>query len=85
MRTSKGLIVPVEIRNTGKERAFYTVDVRVQGPDGFSAAVRVSTDTVGVYPGGSWPEEPTASDPGKPVPQHPRVTITHVSRQEFKQ
>lgn len=78
-----GLLVPVEIVNSGAERAFYKVDVRVQGPDGFSATVHLSTDVVGVYPGGSWPAELTATDPGKPVPSHPRVTITHVSRQEF--
>jgi hypothetical protein len=84
VRTSAGFTVPVEIVNTGTDRALYEVDIRVQGSGGFNATARVSTDVVGVYPGGSWPVELAVADPGKPVPQHPRVTITQISRQEFK-
>ncbi|WP_143179731.1 hypothetical protein [Streptomyces yunnanensis] len=83
VRTGAGLTVPVEIKNGGSRRAFYKVDIRVQGPGGFDVTVHVDTDTVGVYPGGSWPVEPTASDPGKPVPKHPQITIEHVSRREM--
>ncbi|MGV4924687.1 hypothetical protein [Streptomyces sp. HJ7] len=84
VRAGTGLIVPVEIKNSGSRRAFYKVDVRVQGPGGFDATVHVDTDVVGVYPGGSWPVEPTVSDPGKPVPQHPQITIERISRREMR-
>ncbi|MFF2808806.1 hypothetical protein ACFVT2_16825 [Streptomyces sp. NPDC058000] len=77
-------MVPVEIKNSGQNRAFYQVDIRVQGPGGFDATVHIDTDTVGIYPGGSWPVEPTASDPGKAVPEHPHVSIERVARRESR-
>ncbi|GGY61916.1 MULTISPECIES: hypothetical protein [Streptomyces] len=74
------LNIPVLIKNTGTERAHYTVAIRVEGPGGFDTTVRMSTDVVGVYPGGTWPTELNATDHTKPVPQHPEVTIMNVAR-----
>lgn len=74
------LTVPVMIKNTTSQRVQYTVDIRVEGPGGFDTTVHLRTDVVGVYPGGTWPEELTAVDHAKPVPQHPKVTITRVER-----
>lgn len=84
IRAGAKLTVPVEIVNTGKDRALYEVDIRVEGSGGFRATGRVTTDVVGVYPGGSWPVEVEVSDAGKPVPENPQVTITRISRDEFK-
>ncbi|MEK2479543.1 hypothetical protein [Streptomyces noursei] len=84
VRTGTGLTVPVEIKNSGSRRALYQVDVRVQGPGGFDATVHINTDVVGVYPGGSWPVEPTASAPGKPLPEHPQITIERIVRREIR-
>ncbi|WP_330296127.1 hypothetical protein [Streptomyces sp. NBC_00503] len=84
VRSRDGLTVPVEIKNTGAKRAFYKVDVRVQGADGFDVMLHVDTDTVGVYPGTSWPVEATAKAQGKPLPDRPHVTIEKVTREEFR-
>ncbi|WP_432066594.1 hypothetical protein [Streptomyces sp. C10-9-1] len=75
VRRGEEIAVPVEITNTGARRAIYRVDVRVTGAGGFDATRSLETDTVGVYPGASWPTELTFTDPGGPVPDDPRVSI----------
>ncbi|MEU2390984.1 hypothetical protein [Streptomyces sp. NPDC007369] len=78
---SGGLTVPVKITNNGKDRAFYTVELRITGPGGFESVVRLDTDTVGVHPHTDWPTELTATHPGKPVPEEPGVTVLRNDRQ----
>ncbi|MFD5553865.1 hypothetical protein ACFWIA_08510 [Streptomyces sp. NPDC127068] len=82
VRRGDALSVPVKITNYGARRAFYEVDVRLTGPGGFDATVRVETAVVGVYHGTSWPTELTAEDPGKPLPENPKVVIVKNDRQE---
>ncbi|MFE9662958.1 hypothetical protein [Streptomyces sp. NPDC005955] len=82
VRRGDALSVPVKITNHGTRRAFYEVDVRLTGPGGFDATVRVETAVVGVYPGTSWPTELTAEDPGTPLPKNPKVVIVKNDRQE---
>ncbi|NWF24968.1 hypothetical protein HW130_01620 [Streptomyces sp. PKU-EA00015] len=84
VREGDGLRVPLKITNTGSGRAVYRVDVRVTGPGGFDARVSMETGTVGVYPGASWPTELTFTDPGKPVPDHPRVSIVKSTREVLR-
>lgn len=76
--------MPLSITNSGKERAFYQVEVRITGPGGFDATVRVATDVVGLYPGTSWPTELTAKDPGKPLPVNPVVSIVKNYKRELQ-
>ncbi|MBT2396195.1 hypothetical protein [Streptomyces sp. ISL-100] len=83
-RTRSGLIIPVKITNKGDRRAIYRVDFRVTGPGGFQATAHIETAVVGLYPGTSWPTELTAEDPGKPVPEHPIVTIEKNAKQELR-
>ncbi|WP_138898493.1 hypothetical protein [Streptomyces chryseus] len=83
-RTTSGLTIPVKITNNGDRRAIYQVDVRITGPGGFDATAQVKTTVVGLYPGTSWPTELTAKDPGKPVPEHPIVTIEKNTKQELR-
>ncbi|MFJ3931288.1 hypothetical protein [Streptomyces sp. NPDC090029] len=80
VRRGEEIAVPVEITNTGARRAIYRVEVRVTGAGGFDATRSLETDTVGVYPGVSWPTELTFTDPGGPVPDDPRVAIVSSSR-----
>ncbi|MEU9773655.1 hypothetical protein [Streptomyces sp. NPDC047968] len=80
VRRGEEIAVPVEIANTGARRAIYRVEVRVTGAGGFDATRSLETDTVGVYPGASWPTELTFTDPGGPVPDDPRVSIVSSSR-----
>ncbi|MFF7652989.1 hypothetical protein ACFZCY_24730 [Streptomyces sp. NPDC007983] len=75
VRSGSALTVPVKITNHGDQRTFYDVAIRVTGPRGFDATVRMKSEVVGLYPGTSWPTELTARDPGSPVPENPRVTI----------
>ena len=75
VRSGSALTVPVKITNHGDQRVFYDVAVRVTGPQGFDATVRMKSEVVGLYPGASWPAELTARDPGSPVPENPRVAI----------
>ncbi|MFC4612804.1 hypothetical protein ACFO9E_34400 [Streptomyces maoxianensis] len=84
VREGDALRVPLKITNTGSGRAVYRVEVRVTGPGGFDAKVSMETRTVGVYPGGSWPTELTFTDPGKPVPDHPRVSIVKSTREVLR-
>lgn len=79
VRSGDEITVPVNITNTGTKRMVYRVEVRVTGAGGFDATRSMETDTVGVYPGASWPTELTFTDPGKPVPDNPRVTIVRSS------
>ncbi|MEU3047859.1 hypothetical protein ABZ705_15310 [Streptomyces sp. NPDC006984] len=81
VRRGEEIAVPVEIANTGARRAIYRVEVRVTGAGGFDATRSLETDTVGVYPGASWPTELTFTDPGGPVPGDPRVAIVSSSRE----
>ncbi|MCQ6552672.1 hypothetical protein NPS70_05600 [Streptomyces sp. C10-9-1] len=81
VRRGEEIAVPVEIANTGARRAIYRVEVRVTGAGGFDATRSLETDTVGVYPGASWPTELTFTDPGGPVPDDPRVSIVSSSRE----
>ncbi|MFK0254384.1 hypothetical protein [Streptomyces sp. NPDC090445] len=78
-----GIITPVKITNHGEDRAFYTVDLRITGPAGFDSVFHLDTDTVGVYPNTDWPTELTAADPGKPIPEDPKVTVLRSDRQPF--
>ncbi|MFF8387097.1 hypothetical protein ACF053_26100 [Streptomyces kanasensis] len=78
--TGNELTVPVHITNKSNKRLFYQVEIRVTGPGGFDVTRSMETDTVGVYPGASWPTELTFTDSeGKPVPESPRVTIVKSS------
>ncbi|WP_432247788.1 hypothetical protein ACRAR1_07795 [Streptomyces sanyensis] len=81
VRRGEEIAVPVEIANTGARRAIYRVEVRVTGAGGFDATRSLETDTVGVYPGASWPTELTFTDPGGPVPDDPRVAIVSSSKE----
>ncbi|MET9604527.1 hypothetical protein ABZZ17_05600 [Streptomyces sp. NPDC006512] len=72
------LRVPVSLTNQSTVRSFYEVTVRVTGPDGYEATGSFSTDTVGVYPGASWPTEVKVSMPGRAAPAEPKVEITEV-------
>jgi uncharacterized membrane protein len=83
-RTGDGLTVPVTITNTGRDRAAYTAEIRITGPQGFEAVLHVGTDGVPIHPGTSHPAELTAADPGKPVPADPAITISHVSRVPYE-
>lgn len=74
----------VLITNTGRDRAAYTADIRITGPQGFEAVLHVGTDGVPIHPGTSHPAELTAADPGKPVPADPAITISHVSRVPYE-
>lgn len=80
IRTRTGLTVPVTITNTGRDRAAYTAEVKITGPQAFEAVLHVGTDGTPLYPGTSRPAELTATDPGKPVPSDPTITITRVTR-----
>lgn len=76
--------MPLSITNSGKERAFYLVEVRITGPGGFDATVRVDTGAVGLYPGTSWPTELIVKDPGKPLPKTPVVSIVKNVKRELQ-
>ncbi|MEV6393509.1 hypothetical protein AB0M39_01775 [Streptomyces sp. NPDC051907] len=78
------LTLPLSITNSGKERAFYHVEVRITGPGGFDATVRVDTDAVALFPGTSWPTELTVKDPGKPLPETPVVSIVKNVKRELQ-
>ncbi|WP_328338965.1 hypothetical protein [Streptomyces violaceus] len=80
IRTRTGLTVPVTITNTGRDRAAYSAEVKITGPQAFEAVLHVGTDGTPLYPGTSRPTELTATDPGKPVPSDPTITITRVTR-----
>jgi hypothetical protein len=80
IQTRTGLTVPVTITNTGRDRAAYTAEVKITGPQGFEAVLHVGTDGAPLYPGTSRPTELTATDPGKPVPSDPTITVTRVTR-----
>ncbi|MFF3020104.1 hypothetical protein [Streptomyces sp. NPDC057939] len=76
VREAGGVLrVPVSVTNGGTVRAFYEVTVRVTGPDGYEATGSFATDTVGVYPGASWPTEVKVSMPGRDAPAEPKVEI----------
>lgn len=79
VRDAGGVLrVPVSLTNRGTVRAFYEVTLRVTGPDGYEATGSFSTDTVGVYPGASWPTEVEVSMPGRAAPADPKVEIARV-------
>ncbi|MFF4320924.1 hypothetical protein [Streptomyces sp. NPDC001568] len=79
VRAAGGVLrVPVSLTNRGTVRAFYEVTLRVTGPDGYEATGSFSTDTVGVYPGASWPTEVEVSMPGRAAPADPKVEIAEV-------
>ncbi|MFJ3839142.1 hypothetical protein ACWGHM_38010 [Streptomyces sp. NPDC054904] len=79
VREAGGVLrVPVSVTNRGSVRAFYEVTVRVTGPDGYEATGSFGTDTVGVYPGASWPTEVQVSMPGRAAPAEPKVEIARV-------
>lgn len=80
IQTRTGLTVPVTITNTGRDRASYTAEVKITGPHGFEAVLHVGTAGAPLYPGTSKPTELTATDPGKPVPSDPTITVTRVTR-----
>ncbi|MFD9566127.1 hypothetical protein [Streptomyces sp. NPDC059994] len=82
-RAGAKLTLPVRITNSGRERAFYQADLRITGPGGFAALVHVATEVVGVYPGTSWPTELTVEAAGKPVPDHPVVTVEKYTRRPY--
>ncbi|WP_240135558.1 hypothetical protein [Streptomyces sp. MUM 178J] len=79
VRSGNEVTVPVNITNTSGKRTVYRVEVRATGPGGFDVTQSMETGTVGVYPGASWPTELTFTDPGKPVPDNPRITIVRAS------
>ncbi|MFJ6573205.1 hypothetical protein ACIQNU_37930 [Streptomyces sp. NPDC091292] len=81
-RHGESLTIPVKVTNTGSRRAFYDVAIRVTGPDGFSATIRLKEDVVGLYPGTSWPTEQVVQDPGHPAPEHPQVEFEKNSKRE---
>ncbi|MEU9009448.1 hypothetical protein AB0D12_06615 [Streptomyces sp. NPDC048479] len=83
-RDGGSLTVPLSITNSGKKRAFYQVEVRITGPGGFDATVRLDTGAVALYPGTSWPTELTVKDPGKPLPDNPVVSIVKNSKRELQ-
>ncbi|MFD6879941.1 MULTISPECIES: hypothetical protein [unclassified Streptomyces] len=79
VREAGGVLrVPVSVTNRGSVRAFYEVTVRVTGPDGYDATGSFTTDTVGVYPGASWPTGIQVSMPGRAAPAEPKVEIARV-------
>lgn len=83
-RDRGSLTVPLSITNSGKKRAFYQVEVRITGPGGFDATVRVDTGAVALYPGTTWPTELTVKDPGKPLPDNPVVSIVKNNKRELQ-
>ncbi|WP_327325001.1 hypothetical protein OG735_22670 [Streptomyces sp. NBC_01210] len=83
-RDRGSLTLSLSITNSGKERAFYQVEVRITGPGGFDATVRVDTGAVALYPGTSWPTELTVKDSGKPLPDNPVVSIVKNNKRELQ-
>ncbi len=84
-REGAALVVPCKITNSGDRRAAYAFRIRVTGPGGYNATAQASLDTVGLYPGTSWPTELTVRQSGTPVPAHPKITVERLQRTELRQ
>lgn len=77
--SGNGMWVAVDIANQGQTSATYEVEIRITGPDGFSATVRATTQVLG--PGYKASQALTAMDAsGAPVPKQPKVQIIDVTR-----
>lgn len=81
--TDSGLIVPVTVRNRGKETSFYDVALKVTGPGGFDAALSIRIRGAGLDPNATWPTELTATDSGKPVPAKPAITVVKIDKRAY--
>jgi hypothetical protein len=73
------LWVPVSIHNRGPESASYTAVIRITGPNGFTAMVKVTTGPL--LPGRTASQSHTAQDSsGAAVPSNPKAEIVDVVR-----
>lgn len=71
--------VAIEIANREQSPASYKVEIRVTGPEGFSATVRTTSGVLA--PGATASQVLTAMDSsGAHIPKHPRVEIIRVTR-----
>ncbi|GGU68405.1 hypothetical protein GCM10010211_37170 [Streptomyces albospinus] len=77
--SGSGMWVAIEIANREQSSAAYKVEIRVTGPEGFSATVRTTSGVLA--PGATASQVLTAMDSsGARIPKHPRVEIIRVTR-----
>ncbi|MEU9287450.1 hypothetical protein AB0D57_22690 [Streptomyces sp. NPDC048275] len=81
--TDSRVTVPVAVVNRGTETSFYDVALKVTGPGGFDADLNVRIRGAGLAPEASWPTELTATDPGKPVPAKPVISIKRIDKRPY--